>query len=87
MIYVMLLFKNYDRDLREIALSDLSMELIINKTSSISEVLTTVLEFLRSLDCEVSYLLVFEVSQCWFLRVLVSFESGYLDLAIPGKTC
>ena len=54
MIYVMLLFKNYDRDLWEIALSDLSMELIINKTSSISEVLTTVLEFLGSLDCEVS---------------------------------
>ena len=50
----MLLFKNYDRDLWEIALNDLSMELIINKTSSISEVLTAVLEFLRSLDCEVS---------------------------------
>ena len=59
----MLLFKNYDRQLWEIALSDLSMELIINKASSISEVLTTVLEFLRSLDCEVSYLLVSEVPQ------------------------
>ena len=50
----MLLFKNYKRQLWKIALSDLSMELIINKASSISEALTTVLEFLRSLDCEVS---------------------------------
>ena len=60
----MLLFKNYDRDLSKFALSDLSTELIINKASSMSEVLTTVLEFLRSLDCEVSEFLVFEVPQC-----------------------
>ena len=60
----MLLFKNYDRDLSEFALSDLSTELIINKSSSMSEVLTTVLEFFRSLDYEVSEFLVFEVPQC-----------------------
>ena len=60
----MLLFKNYDRDLWEFALSDLSTELIINKASSMSEVLTTVLEFFRSLDYEVSEFLVFEVPQC-----------------------
>ena len=57
----MLLFKNYDRDLWEIALNDLSMELIINKASSISELLTTVLEFLRTLDCEVSKFSIFEL--------------------------
>ena len=60
----MLLFKNYDRDLWEFALSDLNTELIINKASSMSEVLTTVLEFFRSLDYEVSEFLVFEVPQC-----------------------
>ena len=49
-----LLFKYYGRDLWEIALSDLSVDLIINRASSISEILTTVLEFLRRLDCEVS---------------------------------
>ena len=57
---MILLFKNYDIDLWEIALSDLSMELIMTKSSNISEVLTTVLEFLKSLACKVSKFSIFE---------------------------
>ena len=37
------------------------VELIINKSSSISEVLTTVLEFLKSLACEVSKFSIFDL--------------------------
>ena len=55
--------RNYDRDLWELAFKDLSMELIINKVWSISEVLTTVVEFVRGLDYKVSF--IFKVPQCF----------------------
>ena len=47
---------NADRILWEMARSDIQMELNTEKTSTITEIFSTIFEVLRSLNCDVSYL-------------------------------